>query len=581
MSLLTVLAASPAAIPSDWRAGLPQPLLPSQPGWVEFYYDAWRIADQQAQRVPLGWHFSNAFNPDVIYQWDEVWISTFAKYVQGAHPNVTNPMAGIDQVYAAQKGDGYITYKWHGFNGTGKVQGPIFSFGELSYYNHVGDIGRLKTALPILDDFFFYVKRTLSTDIGPYEMSYCGNGMDNRPHGELIIDLTAQQAMNAFLLAEMAQRVGDHPRQTKFEAEYAALKETINTLLWIPEDSFYGDLNITGRAHPAHVNAWTAGGFWPLMSGVPGDEQVAGLVNALNDTGNFRTPHMVPSLGQRSYGYSRTGNYWRGSVWTPTTTICIKGLARHGYAAFAAEIARNDLDAAYKVWRSSGTIFENYWQEDDSGHVPLTSAQHDFVGWSGVTPIATLIEHVIGVQTNAPQGRIVWAATLAEEHGVRNLRWGAGAWNHSVDLLMTAADAALGTRTIQVNSTSAFELEVAFPPSNESHVFGVKAASGQVFVTSAPRVPTPAPTAPQPATSFTKHDKSYCGTAGTDAAKAMDRNGVALAGCQALCAADVACLCFEYLNYRCKTYHGQAAVRKSGKGWDCFTRDSATNVITP
>ena len=90
MSLLTMLAASPAAIPSDWRAGLPQPLLPSQPGWVEFYYDAWRIADQQAQRVPLGWHFSNAFNPDVIYQWDEVWISTFAKYVQGAHPNVTN-----------------------------------------------------------------------------------------------------------------------------------------------------------------------------------------------------------------------------------------------------------------------------------------------------------------------------------------------------------------------------------------------------------------------------------------------------------------------------------------------------------
>ena len=55
---------------------------------------------------------------------------------------------------------------------------------------------------------------------------------------------------NAFLLAEMAQRVGDRPRQTKFEAEYAALKETINTLLWIPQDSFYGDLNTRGRAQP-------------------------------------------------------------------------------------------------------------------------------------------------------------------------------------------------------------------------------------------------------------------------------------------------------------------------------------------
>ena len=38
----------------------------------------------------------------------------------------------------------------------------------------------------------------------------------------------------------------------------------------------------------------------------------------------------------------------------------------------------------YKVWLNNGTIFENYWQEDNTGKAPITMAGHDFVGWSRV-----------------------------------------------------------------------------------------------------------------------------------------------------------------------------------------------------
>jgi len=481
LSFFFLVCAYASWIPTDWRAELPVPILPSQPGWVEFYYDAWRIADMRKQHVPLGWHFSNAFSPVDIYQWDEVWISTFAKYVQLAHPKVTNPMTGIDQLYSAQKDSGYITYKWHGYNDTGRVQSPIFSYGELSYLRHIGDVERAKRILPILDRYFFWVKQNLSTTDGPYRMSHMGNGMDNRPHGDLIIDLTAQQAMNAFLLSEIAHIVGDNERKTKFEGEFVMLKDVINEKMWIKEDKFYGDLNTMTDGSLNQTNTWTAASFWPLMSEIPSNDQVNGLIKALYDTENFKTAHMVPSVGKKSMGYDPRGNYWRGSTWIPTTTICVKGLGLHGYPSLAAEIATNDMDAMYKVWLNNGTIFENYWQEDNTGKAPITRAEKNFVGWSGVTPIATLIENILGVQTNALTKQITWVVTLKVEHGIRNLRWG-DSWKNSVDLLISGENTKQGTRTISVNSTSNFELEVIFPQSSVSQKFFLTATQAQRFV---------------------------------------------------------------------------------------------------
>ena len=89
--------------------------------------------------------------------------------------------------------------------------------------------------------------------------------------------------------------------------------------------------------------------------------------------------------------------------------------------------------------------------------------------------------------------------------------------------------------------------------------------------------PTPAPPVPPaPPAQFTEHADAYCSTAGTNATKVSDKDGVALTDCQAACATDAACLCFEHLNSHkqtCRTYHRQVAVRKSSKGWDCYTRN--------
>ena len=50
----------------------------------------------------------------------------------------------------------------------------------------------------------------------------------------------------------------------------------------------------------------------------------------------------------------------------------------------------------------------------------------DFVGWTGLGPIAMLIENVIGLHLNVPEARVEWHVRLTEEHGVKNMPIGQG-----------------------------------------------------------------------------------------------------------------------------------------------------------
>ena len=53
MAILTLeLPNAAAAVPTDWRAGVPEPVLANHAGWINFYYDTWRIADLKKQSRP-------------------------------------------------------------------------------------------------------------------------------------------------------------------------------------------------------------------------------------------------------------------------------------------------------------------------------------------------------------------------------------------------------------------------------------------------------------------------------------------------------------------------------------------------
>lgn len=74
----------------------------------------------------------------------------------------------------------------------------------------------------------------------------------------------------------------------------------------------------------------------------------------------------------------------------------------------------------------------------------------DFVGWTGIGPIAMLIENIIGIELNAPEKRIDWTIRLAEEHGLRQLAIPGG----HVDLICESRKGADSPAAISVSATA-------------------------------------------------------------------------------------------------------------------------------
>ena len=453
-------------VPKDWRAGLPEPILPDHSGWIKLYYDAWRVADLKKNKWTLGWTFDDAFKPEKMWLWDQVWVSTFAKYVQNANYDIKSSMTGIDQLYASQKEDGFISHVYPKTDSS--VHNPIFTIAELDYYYLTGDLDRLERVLPVLDKFYDWVEQKNESKDGPYSNTRWKNGMDNRPTGEYIIDLTAQQAMVALHLIKISKLVNREDLVEKYQRKYKNLKSVLNSIMWSDEDNFYVDLD----SNFTKVNNWSIASFWPLIAHVADSLQAAYLVNALKDEYNFNTPHRVPTLGRKSQDYnSQGGGYWRGAVWAPTNAMIVRGLSEYGYHELAREIAINHLDCVYHTWLKTKTFHENYDQEragEPGFRRADKPAKTDFVGWTGVGPISFLIEYVIGIKVDVPSNKIYWRISDTKEKGIRNLHWGTD-YKNEVTLISKSRTSERDVIKVEVESNSDFELVIIAGESEEHH----------------------------------------------------------------------------------------------------------------
>jgi len=438
--------------PEDWRANLPEPVLADEPGWIALYYETWRLADMNRIQTPAGWAIGDCRKAGTLTSWAQAFVAGFGKYLQNAHPQIDHPMDGLDAFYALQEPDGTIPLILDEPN-QNRIQMPIFAWAEWQYYLQTSDLDRLRQILPVLDRFYGAVKRLHGTQAGPYTSGYAGNGMSNRPLGTRLIDLTAQQALNAYLLNKMAVQCGEPKLAQKYEREHVFLSRAINSMMWNDDDRFYGDL----IRDILPINHWSIAGYWPLLARVAEKKHVAGLLAALQDPTNFNTPHRIPTLGKHSIDYSPHGDFWRGSVYPPMNYMVIKGLDANGLTQQATEIAENHLLAIYLTTISYGMLYESYHQA--TLYYPSNRSRVDFVGWTGLSTIALLIENVIGVQVNAPEQLIRWVLHRNDQHGIKNLRWGPDC-AFRADLLAQARQAGDPSYRIFAKGNTDFTLEL-------------------------------------------------------------------------------------------------------------------------
>jgi hypothetical protein len=74
-----------------------------------------------------------------------------------------------------------------------------------------------------------------------------------------------------------------------------------------------------------------------------------------------------------------------------------------------------------KVFEQTGTVWENYAPESAA---PGNIAKGDFVGWSGLPPVAVLFEYVFGLRPDVPNQKLIWNVRLTEAHGVLQYPFG-------------------------------------------------------------------------------------------------------------------------------------------------------------
>lgn len=450
---------------------LPKPIWQGHEKELEMYWKAWEIATGNICPPQPGSGFvssylDTAYNGN-IFMWDSSFILMFARYGTAFFPFQNT----LDNFYAKQHPDGFICreIKADGadcFERYDPVStGPnLMPWCEMVYFHQFGDIDRLHKIFPVLCGYYKWLKMNRTWRNGTYWSSGWGTGMDNMPrvpseynqiysHGHMVwLDTNLQQLFMANLLLEMGFYLERWQEIEDFEDEAKMLSEYIRNNMWNEETGFLHDQYADGTLCPTKG----IGAYWALFTDVLNEKQQDRMIEELNNPETFNRKFRVPSLSADHPKYKENGRYWQGGIWPGTNYMVMQGLYKKGYRKLAREIALNHYEQIFDVYKKTGTFWEYYSPEDSA---PGFMARKDFVGWTGLPPIAEFIEFIIGIQSDYTNKQIVWDLNLTEKNGIERYPFGKDGF---VDLVADSRRSPNEEPKISVNTNVGFELIVLY-----------------------------------------------------------------------------------------------------------------------
>ena len=438
---------------------LPEPILEDHPEWVKLYYTAWELCAAHIRTLTDSrTYIDTAWDSNRNYQW--VWDSCFISLYSRYAPETFPCMGGLDIFYSLQREDGYIgmTYDFDKMiePWPNRINPPLFAWAEWEYYLSTGDSSRFRRVVGHIENLMRWIdknRRTVShkelanqhldehdrdtsslNDSFYYFEDTGSSGMDDAPRSPRIpevgqyfdwIDLSSQMALSFRMLSYMNGIIGNGDKSLYWKSRVEELGGAINKYLWSDNTRFYHD-----RAVSFNLCACkSVASFWPMLAGICDNYRIACLVDHLLNEREFNRHTPVPALSADDPNYSPLGGYIASGTWAPTNYMITRGLAKQGRGDIAHMIAKKYIGVISRTYTNfePHTLWEGYCNEEDRPcGVPYSKAlsKPDFVGWSGLGPIAMLIENVIGLDINVPERKINWEINLSEEHGVKNLSFG-------------------------------------------------------------------------------------------------------------------------------------------------------------
>ncbi len=461
---------APVPVFADSKKLLPSPVLDGSPELVELYWATWQMGFKNIKKpLPGSGFVSNyldeSFSPN-IFQWDTIFMVMFARYGFHVFPAIDS----LDNFYARQHADGFICREIREKNGADyhpeseseSVNPPLFSWAEMENYRVTGDKARLTLALPALEHYTAWLetaRKRPNTVHGLYWNNRLGSGMDNTPRrGSGWVDMSSQMVMQYNDLAAMSAELGKEDLAAQYRARAQDIGDRINKWMWNETDGLYYDVNDQGK----QVKWKTVGCFWPMLAGITSPAQEQRLIANLKNPDSFWRQNVFPALAADQKYYNPTGRYWQGGVWAPTNYAIIRGLSLRGHDEFAAEAATRYLGQIYEVYKQTGTVWELYAPDraapgtSSLGEKGKPGARPNFVGWTGLGPIAMLIENIIGLRADGPHNRLVWHLDRTDRFGMENFGFG----GVTVSLICEKRDSAKSPAKITVKTDQPFELVV-------------------------------------------------------------------------------------------------------------------------
>jgi hypothetical protein len=422
---------SPHPLPGfeETKDQLPYPIYDESPLWVDMYWKAWEMAFKNFHEPETGSGFVSqfldpAFNAN-IFLWDGAFMTMFLNV---SHP-LTPGISSLDNFYIKQYSTGEICREINRTTGDDlefwkntenlplfsrwgfdeyfnqykaeivykgrespnpnpkltldALNHPILAWAELVSYKWTGDKERLELVRVPLIKYYEALKKYIRQGNGLYMTDWAS--MDNSPRNNCLakggtgIDISAEMVLYARNLSELSEILGYEADARNFKYEADTLAAIINTKMWDDKKKFYFDLTLDEEFCPIK----TIAAFWTLLSKTATISRAELLANQLKNPDTFGRLHPVPSLAADEVEYNPLGGYWSGAVWVMTNTMVIKGLEEYHYNALAREIAVKHLDAIARVYKQTGTFWENYAADSIKEGINTNGAPVVRILWDG------------------------------------------------------------------------------------------------------------------------------------------------------------------------------------------------------
>lgn len=504
---------------------IPKVYLGEHKDWERLYDEAWQfhknnIRNNKSNITGISDYWVDEAFDNNLYQWDTLFMMLFNKYGYQQFPtlpSMNNFYRGQFDSNGTTEGDkqnGFISRIINETNGrpqykydnTDAINPPLFGWAEWEQYLFHNDKSRFtqpltsyisssiqnvpsnvvspttKTVLQRMIDYFEFIKRnrTYTNGVGKDLFYSAGqaNGLDNTPNQdwgtkrEVYNDISIQMVQYADSISKIATEVGDTANAHKYAEERDRIRALIDSTLWDETDGFYYNYD---RTKGALTKIKTPTGLWAMTAGVASKKQAEKLVHSMLNSEEMFRPNGLSTVAYNYSSFKPTGGYWNGAVWAPTSYQALDGLKKYGYEDLAFQMAIQHINAFSEVYKKGAydrngnflhTLWENYSSEytlpGSTEYSDNEPSRKDFVGWTGAIPITALIEHILGIDVNAPKNTINWTIRLLEEHGMDGLVFGnpANQSDNIVSLRAAARKSGTSGTTITVNAQKPFKLKV-------------------------------------------------------------------------------------------------------------------------